>query len=246
MSEPINPEIVAEPAKPAALWEDFVDIFYAPSQVFERRRNSGFFLPMVIVTLLLGGLFLANSGVLQPMMDAEMSRQMAATAKANPQLTPAQMEQARSIGATMGKVGAFVFAPIAIFFVGLFWWIIGKMFGATMTLAQGIMVASYSFIPRVVEAVVAGVQGLLLDPATMNGRFRLSLGVGRFFDPDTASPVLLAIVGRIDVFTIWITVLLVIGLSVTGKIPRSKAAIAGVVMWIAGGLFPLLGALRAQ
>ena len=72
----------------------------------------------------------------------------------------------------------------------------------------------------------------------------MSLGVGRFFDPDTASPILLAIVGRLDVVTIWVTVLLAIGLAVTGRISRGKAAIAGVIMWIVGALPPLLTALR--
>jgi hypothetical protein len=101
------------------------------------------------------------------------------------------------------------------------------------------MVASYAFIPRIVEGVVTSVQGLLLDPAQFNGRWRVSLGVGRFLDPDATSPVLLALLGRVDVFTIWVTVLLAIGLSVTGKIPRGRAAIAGVIMWLLGAL-PLL------
>ena len=28
------------PAKPASRWEDFIDIFYAPSEVFARDRKS--------------------------------------------------------------------------------------------------------------------------------------------------------------------------------------------------------------
>jgi len=55
---------------------------------------------------------------------------------------------------------------------------------------------------------------------------------------------LLGLVGRIDVFTIWVTILLAIGLAVTGKIPRSRAAIAGVLMWVLGALPTLAGALR--
>jgi hypothetical protein len=92
--------------------------------------------------------------------------------------------------------------------------------------------------------VVTGIQGLIVDPATLDGRFRLSLGVGRFLDPDAASPVLLALVGRLDVFTIWVTVLLAIGLSVTGRIPRVRAAIAAALVWLLGALPALLGALR--
>ena len=41
-------------------------------------------------------------------------------------------------------------------------------------------------------------------------------------------------------------VLLAIGLAVTGRIPRSKAALAGVVIWLLGAVFPVLGALRNQ
>ena len=56
----------------ASRWEDFIDIFYAPSSVFARRADAGFLLPMVVVTLLTGALFLMNSGTLSPMMDAEL------------------------------------------------------------------------------------------------------------------------------------------------------------------------------
>jgi ABC-type transport system involved in cytochrome c biogenesis permease component len=57
--------------------------------------------------------------------------------------------------------------------------------------------------------------------------------------------VLVVLLGRVDVFTIWVTVLLAIGLSVTGRIPRSRAAIAAVIVWICGALPQLLGAMRS-
>jgi len=232
------------PAKPASRWEDFIDIFYAPSSVYERRRNSGFGIPMLVVTVLIGVIFIANSGVMQPIMDAEFARGAAAAMKKNPQLTPEMMEKGRAIGETFAKIGAFIFVPIGIFLTGLALWIVGKFFDAKQTLAAAIMVASYAYLPRVLESILNGVQGLLMDPAKLDGRYRLSLGVGRFLDPNSASPVLLALVGRIDVFTIWVTVLLAIGLAVTGRIPRSKAAVAAVLVWILGALPALLGAAR--
>jgi hypothetical protein len=231
-------------AKPASVWEDFIDIFYAPSTVFARRMNSGFGIPMLVVTLLVGAIFLANSGVLQPIMDAEFTRSMAIAQRQNPNVTPEMMEKWRAIGETLAKIGAFVFMPVGIFLTGLALWLVGKLFDSKQTAAAAVMVAAYAFVPRIVEAVLSGVQGLLLDPATLNGRFRLSLGVGRFLDPDTASPVLLALVGRLDVVTIWVTVLLAIGLAVTGKIPRTRAAAAAAIVWLVGALPALLGALR--
>jgi hypothetical protein len=115
----------------------------------------------------------------------------------------------------------------------------GKFVDAKQTLGQATMVSAFAFMPRVVEALVVAVQGLVLDPSTFDGRWRVSLGVGRFFDPDTTSPALLAFLGRMDVFTIWVTVLLAIGLAVTGRISRGRAAIAAAVVWLLGAL-PLL------
>ena len=232
------------PAKPASRWEDFIDIFYAPSSVYERRRNSGFGIPMLVVTVLVGAIFIANSSAMQPIMDAEFARGAAQAMKQNPQITPEAMEKMRSVGETFAKVGAFVVVPIAMFLTGLVLWIVGKFFDAKQTLAAAIMVAAYAYLPRVLESIVNGVQLLLMDPASLDGRYRISLGLGRFLDPATASPMLLALLGRMDVFTIWVTVLLAIGLSVTGRIPRSKAAIAAVIVWLVGALPGVLQAAR--
>ncbi len=232
------------PVPPASRWEDFVDIFYAPSTVFARREHSGFLIPMLVVTLLVGTVFVVNSGVMQPVMDAEFSRQTAAAMRKNPQLTPEMMQKGRAIAETFSRVGAFIFMPVAMFLIGLLLWIVGKFFDAKQTLGAAIMVAAYSYVPRVLEAVLNGVQALVMDPASLNGRYRLSIGAARFLDPDTASPLLVALLGRLDLFTIWVTVLLAIGLAVTGRIPRSRAAMAAVIVWIVGALPAVLGALR--
>ena len=84
----------------------------------------------------------------------------------------------------------------------------------------------------------------VVDTSNLNSRYSLTLGLGRFFDPDTTSPILLGLIGRIDVFTIWITVLIAIGLAVTGKISRGKAAIAAAIVWLVGALPTLAGTLR--
>jgi hypothetical protein len=251
MSEPTttgapagNEDIAPVAAKPASVWEDFIDIFYAPSDVYARRAHSGFFIPLVVVTVLTGVMFIVNSGVLAPIMDAEMTRGLAAAQRKGATISQEQIDSMRKVTETFGKIAAFIFMPVGIFFTGLFLWIVGKFVESKQTLGQGLMVASYAYMPRVIESVATSVQGLLMDPSSLNGRYRISLGLGRFLDPDTASPVLVALLGRIDVFTIWITVLLAIGLSVTGKITRQRAAIAAVIMWFLGALPAVLQAAR--
>ncbi len=236
----------ATPEKPPSRWEDFIDIFYAPASVFARRATSGFGLPMLVVSVLVGLIVLADMGVLSPIMDAEFARGAAAALKKNPQLTAENMTQMRAFGEKFAPIAAFIVTPVAIFFIGIMVWLVGKFFDAKESFGAALMVASYAYFPRILGAFAGGVIGFLADPATLNGTYRASVGVGYFLDPDATSPVLVALLGRLDVFTIWVTVLLAIGLSVTGRIPRSKAAIAGVIIWVLGALFPVLGALRNQ
>jgi hypothetical protein len=240
-------EPMAGTVKPerAAVWEDFIDIFYAPSQVFARRAGGSVMVPLFVVTLMVGALFYLNSGVLQSVMEAEFNRGMAAAMRSNPRLTPEMAEGFRQTGMRIAQVGGFLFMPVGILMTGSALWLIGKLFEATESYSTALVVAAYSFVPRILEAVLNGAQGLFLDPAQLNGRFRLSLGVGRFFDPDTTAPALLGLVGRIDLFTIWVTILLAIGLSVTGGISRSRAFLAAPLIWAAGAIPMVLQALRS-
>jgi len=222
----------------AAIWEDFVDIFYAPSSVFRRRENGNFFIPLAVITLV--------CGALQPMFDAEFDRGMATAMRQNPNIPTEAADRMRGFAMRMQQVGMFIFLPIAIFGVGLSTWLAGKLVDARQTFRAALVVGAYAYAPRIIDGVLHGLQGLFLDPAQLDGRFRLSLGVGRFLDPDTASPLLLAMVGRVDLITIWITVLVAIGLSLTGRIPLRKAAIAATIVWLVGGLPLIIPALRAM
>jgi hypothetical protein len=230
----------------AAAWEDFIDIFYAPSLVFARRARGTFWIPFLFVTIALGVLFYVNSGVLAPMMEAEFNRGMAAAMRSNPRFTPEMAENFRATGMRIVQTIGFLFVPVAMFMTGTALWLIGKLVEARQSYGAALMVAAYAWVPRVVESVLHGLQGIVLDPSTLDGRFRVSLGVGRFLDPDSTPPALLALVGRIDVFTIWVTVLLAIGLSVTGGISRKRAAMVAPLIWAAGAIPVLLQALRAS
>jgi hypothetical protein len=86
---------------------------------------------------------------------------------------------------------------------------------------------------------------MFMSPDSLNATNAVGLNLARFMDPDKASPVLIALGSRVDVFTIWITVLLAIGIHVLGKIPKQQAYIAAAITWAVGALPAVLGALRA-
>ena len=234
-----------EPPVRTAYWEDFMDIVYAPASVFARRATSGFAVPMLVVTVLLALSFVVNRGVLQPIMDAEFTRGAAAAIRKDPRVTMEQMAGFRTMIEKFAILFAIIGPPVLMLCIGLALWLAGKLVEARQSLGAALMVASYAYVPRVIASIVGGLQGLVMDPASLDGQYRVSIGPGRFLDPDATSTLVLALLGRLDVFTLWTTALLAIGLSVTGKIPRRQAAMAAVLVWLLGAVPGLLSALRS-
>jgi hypothetical protein len=243
-----TPSSVTEPnvitaAPSASLWEDFVDIFFSPASVFRRRERGSWFMPLLIVTVAIVIIAFLSRGALQPVMDAEFERAADAMRK-NPQVTEDMIAKTRGFFEFSRTYGPIVFTPITIIVVGLMTWIVAKLVDARQELNAAMVVAAYAFVPRVVQAIVNAVQGLLLRPDQLNSFVKLSFSPARFLNPDTANPVVLQLLNRFDLFTIWVTVLLAIGVYVTGRVSKERAAVAGVLFWIVGGLPAVLGALR--
>lgn len=232
--------------KPASLWEDFIDIFVSPSEVFERRRNSGFFLPLIIFTVIVVVISVMGSSAMQSVLQSDVARGMAAAVKKNPNLTADQLAGPSAVMTKLTPVIAGVAAFFMPLVVGVILWIVGKLFSASENVGQACMIATYAAFPRIIDSLLRIVQAFALDPSKVNGMASISLSPARFLNPDTASPTLVAMLSRLDVFTIWVTVLLAIGLAVVARIPKSSAAMAAIVVWIVGALPIMLGALRAS
>jgi hypothetical protein len=235
------PAVVKQPS----LWEDLLEIFYAPRAVFERRRETpAFGLALVVLVVASVVLTLAFAGVTEPIMDAETSRGMRTAMKQNPQLTAEQFQQGAKFFSKFLVVmvgGFFLLAPLLL---GLCGWLVAKIVDSKAQLGQMMMVTTYAMFPRLLESIVNAVQCLILPDTAITGRFSVTLGVGRFLNPDTQM-MAIAILGRVDVFTLWVTFIIAVGISVMGRIPMARAAIAAAIIWLIGGLPAILGALRA-
>ena len=237
-------EVDVSPAK-AGLWEDFVDIFYAPSSVFARRSDGKFGLALLLPVVVGTVLVFVTKNAMQPIFDAEFTRQTAAAMRKNPNITAEQMASSRNLFEMIGPVIFAVFLTISVLGTGLILWVVGKLFDAKESLAAAMMIATYSEVPRIVQILTNAAQGLIMSPEKLNATNSVGLNLARFMNPDTASAVTIALAARVDVFTIWVTVLLAIGLHVVGKIPRQQAAIAAAITWVVGALLPVFLASRS-
>lgn len=230
----------ATPEK-ASLLEDFIDVIFSPSKVYARRATAGVAAPLLIVALLCAVLAYVNSGAMQGVIDAEFNRAVAAATAENPGMDPSAMEIMRTGMEMTFKYGIGIMVLIGMLFLGLGTWLVGKVMGSEMNFGTGMTIAIFATVPRVIEGMVNAIQGLLLDTSTFASVQQFSLGVGRFMDPNGPQGMLNAI-GRINVFTLWVTALLVIGLIHAGKVEKNKAIIGGVILWVLGAL-PLLPAI---
>lgn len=242
----MHPDTAPAPQDKTSVWEDFLDIFYAPSQVFGRRANGNFWIPLFVVTVLVALLAFANRHVMEPIFDAEFQRGMVAAMKANPQFTPAMMEKSRSVGLIVAQIGAVVFVPVIVLLAGFVAWVGAKLVGAKISWNAALVVAAYAAVPRVLQGVVMSIQGLLMDPSQFVSRFSIEIGPARFFNADTVTPMVGALLDRFDLFSLWGVFLLTVGVAVIGKVPRAKAWALGVGFWVVMMLPSLIGAWRAS
>jgi Yip1-like protein len=226
-----------------ALWEDFVDIFYAPSSVFARRSDGKFGKPLLFLVLTGTVLFFLTKNATQPIMDAEFSRRSAEMLRQNPNMTAEQLSSGRGFFEMFAPLFVTFGLTFGVLFTGIILWLAGKLFDARESIAAAIMIATYSSVPHLVQILTNAAQGLMMSPEKLNSMFSVGFSPARFMDPDTASPVLISLASRVDLFTIWVTVLLAIGLYVVGKIPKQQAAIAAGITWLVGAIPALLGAL---
>jgi hypothetical protein len=226
------------PAAPVARWEDYIDIFYAPAEVFRRRTGQGAMLPFLAVSLMMGIITYAMFDSLRPLMEAAMAKSGAGL--------PSEA-QGGSLSETMvgvGKVFAVVGTAIMLGMLGIFTWIVGKIFGSQQELSDAYMVVSYAFLPRVVAALVSAVI-LLVSGKTITDANQLSFSLARFLTPDPMSP-MFVLASKIEVFQLWSLVLIAIGLAVTGRTSRTRAIIATVVVWAVPTLFQVGSVMMSQ
>jgi hypothetical protein len=190
-------------------------------------------------------LFFLTKNAMAPIMDAEFARQTAKALAKNPSLTAEQMAAGRGLVETLGPVFFAVGLAVTVFGTGIILWLVGKLFDAKESVTAAFMIATYSEIPRIVQILTNAAQALFMSPEKLNGTNAVGFNLARFMDPDHASAMAIALASRVDLFTIWVTVLLAIGLHVVGKIPKQQAAIAAAITWVVGALPAVFGALRS-
>ena len=217
-------EVAAAPQK-ASRWEDFIDIVFSPGQVFERRGNEGWLKPFLILAAVNVALYYLLLPVTGPTIEAAMRE------NAPPEVTSAQLQQ----GAQMMKIGMGIIAPvmylIMIVGTGVAVKFVSALFDGKPTWGQSFAITTHAHFITVIQGLIAAlsifIMNMLGQPASGKSA---SFGLLRFVDIGN-DPVMRALLGRTDLFAIWIAALFAVGLIHVAKMEKTKAIITSVIVW---------------
>jgi hypothetical protein len=221
--------------------------FAAPSRTFDdiKRGNKSWWLPLIVMTLVSYILFAAVSQKIgiQQVVDNQVRMNPKAQERLA-DLTPEQRERSNKItieitqGVFLGGpvIGLIAVALLSLVLLGT----INFVFGGRATYGSIFSVYYYAYLPSVVK-VLLGIVVLYagIAPESFNIKNFAPTNLGAFLDPTAINPGFYSLASSVDAVTIWILVLLSIGISTVAGVKRSSGYIAVFGWW---GLVVLVGA----
>ena len=229
-------------------WQILGYTFWAPSKAFEdiRRGNRSWWLPLILL-MIFSYLFF---GVVQQKvgMPQVVENQFRMSPKAQERVanqTPEQRAVGEKIGIRITEV-AFLAGPVLgligalVVSLGL-WGTINFIFGGRATFGQIFTVSYYAWLPSIVK-VLLGIAALYagMAPESFNIKnFAPTNLAALLMDPGSTSPALYSLASSVDIVTIWLLVLMSIGVATVAGVKRSAGYLAVFGWW---AIFALLGA----
>jgi len=165
--------------------------------------------------------------------------QMADTNTRMQQMEAQQRETAIQMQVKFGPIGGYVFGvigpPLLALIVGGVILLMAKLGGASLKFKQTFAIAAWASLPRVISGILALVVMLTKNPDDFNLQNPLPFfNLGGFLDPPPGSgKFIYTLATSFDLFTIWIILLLAVGISVAArKLSFSKALILIAAPWL--------------
>jgi hypothetical protein len=247
MSDYAPPVEAPVPEKHSSPFSRMVGVITSPGETFaDIARRPDWVVPALAIVIV----SIVVTIILVPRIDFEGTYREAFEARNMP---PQQMEQALKWAVAFGRATLFV-APLfvlggvavaaAIYFLGV------RLFGGAGTYLQTFSIVIYSWMPRVVKALITIPVALTKHGLRLTEVENVLVSNLSFLTDSKTHPVLYALLSSIDLFNLWSLVLLVIGLSVMSKLSKVKTTVLVVIVW--GFLLLLrvggaaMGAMRAK
>lgn len=212
-------------------------VFFEPNKTFsDIAGRPGWLVPVLIVTIsTVLMIYLFNSHIgWEPYLHRIMDN--------NPrvqQLTPEQRQNAFNLQLRLvpilSYVGGVLGFPLTLLIGGgLILGIVKGLLGVPMRFSQVFAIMAYAWLPRVIFAGLSIVVMFLKNPEDFDIQNSFASNPGAFMDPDKSSKFLYTLASALDVFTIWVILLIAVGLKAAGgkRISFGGALFAVLLPWV--------------
>jgi hypothetical protein len=239
---PAPPPLTSQPEQPPVHEMSeaarLAGVFFSPGKTFnDIARRPRWWIPVILIAIL-GTVFL--NAFTQRVGWESVIRQAIERLPNAQSMTAEQRQQAITNGARLyqylGYGGSAVGTLFYVFVVAvLLMFLFDTMMSAGIGLKRMMAIVAYGFLPLAIQTILSMVVLFLKDPDEFNLQNPLMFNVGAYLSPD-APAALRAVGSSIDLFSLWIIVLLAIGVSSAARKMSFGKAFAGIalpwVLWV--------------
>ncbi len=229
----------AEASSPLSQVERVVDTFIAPSKTFnDILRDASWWLPWLLGVLVTLGYSAAiqqkigwdktYSNILQHSSETQQER--------FPQLSPDQQARQKAVAASFTKYIVWASPLLGLLFsaiaAGVLLMTLNFGLGGQARFGQLFAVWMYATLPWLIQAILATVAlfaGLDADAFNLKNPVGTNLG---YYLPSDWPQWLITFGTSIDVLSIWVVILLIIGCAIVARTKVAATATAIVVWWV--------------
>ena len=213
-------DVIAKPADadiPAQSFpERMLGIFISPAETLaDVARKPDFVAPLILGVL--GAIAVTETMLWKIGMERIVRTSIEQSGRAS-SMSPEQMDQAvrqgARIGAIFAHIGGIVGAPIVLLILaGLGLLIVNLIFGAQTKFKAVFSLICYANLVSLLGSLMAVAVILFGDPDHFNAQNPVPSNVGFFLNPLEVSKPLYSLASSADIFTIWLLILIAVGLA---------------------------------
>ena len=233
---PENLQAVEPPSRGIGELERIPGVFFEPTKTFEDiARRPSWLIPLILLIVV----SMASSFAISQKIGWErIVRQQVESSSRAQQIPPEQRERQIEMGVKMASIfayaGALVGAPIgSLVIAGVLLGIVAGIMSAAVRFKQVFAVVCWSSLPNAIKTILLIAVVYLKNPDDFNIKNALAFNVGAFLDPEKTSKFLHSIATSLDLFTIWVILLIAVGLKAAAgkKLSFAGALIAVALPW---------------
>jgi len=223
--------------KPSS-FQRIIGVLFSPNETFASiAKQPDWVVPLAIIlvlSLVAGIIFAQRIDFAGGMRDAMEQRGGA---------SPDQIDRGVRVGAAIAKIFSYCAPAVSLVILLIMAGILllaFRVMGGEGDFRQAFSVTCYAWMVEVIKSCLVTII-ILVRNVSMTELPTVLRSNLAFLVPMKDNPLLFALLSKIDIFTIWFLILLIIGFAFVSRFSKAKSAAVVISLWIVWSLLTLIG-----